>query len=104
VAYDSDPIQVRDILTEIARTHPQVVASPAPSALLVGFGDSALEFELRCVVADVESGGSVKSDLNFAILKRFREAAIEIPHQLKGAAMAGSPDCAGQVSAAVSND
>jgi potassium-dependent mechanosensitive channel len=50
-----------------------VVASPPPSALLVGFGDSAMEFELRCVVADVERGSAVKSDLNFAIVKRFRE-------------------------------
>jgi potassium-dependent mechanosensitive channel len=73
VAYDSDPTQVRDILAEIARNHPQVVASPPPSALLTGFGDSAMEFELRCVVADVERGSAVKSDLNFAIVKRFRE-------------------------------
>jgi potassium-dependent mechanosensitive channel len=79
VAYDSDPDLVRDTLVEIARTHPQVVPSPAPSALLVGFGDSALEFELRCIVADVEKALSVRSELNYAILKRFRAAAIEIP-------------------------
>jgi potassium efflux system protein len=80
VGYESDPALVRDILTEIARTHPQIVASPAPSAFLTGFGDSALEFELRAVVADVEKGLSVRSDLHYAILERFREAAIEIPY------------------------
>jgi small-conductance mechanosensitive channel len=80
VAYESDPAQVRDILTEIARAHPQVVQSPPPSAFLLGFGDSALEFELRAIVADVEKGLSVRSDLHYAIIKRFREAAIEIPY------------------------
>jgi potassium efflux system protein len=80
VAYESDPAQVRDILTEIVGAHPQVVATPPPSVFLTGFGDSALEFELRCIVADVEKGLSVRSDLNYAIIKRFREAAIEIPY------------------------
>ena len=80
VAYDSDPVQVRDILLDIARTHPQIVQSPPPGAFLLGFGDSALEFELGCVVADVEKGLSVRSDLNYAIIKRFREAGIEIPY------------------------
>jgi potassium-dependent mechanosensitive channel len=76
VAYESDPAQVRDILNEIACAHPLIVQAPPPAALLVGFGEKALEFELRCVVADVEKGLSVKSDLHYAIIKRFREAAI----------------------------
>jgi potassium efflux system protein len=80
VAYESDPAQVRDILMEIAHAHPQIVKSPPPAALFLGFGDSALEFELRCIVSDVEKGLSVKSDLHYAIIKRFREAAIEIPY------------------------
>jgi potassium efflux system protein len=58
--------------------HPQIVQAPPPGAFLLGFGDSALEFELRCVVANVENGLSVRSDLNYAIIKRFREAGVEI--------------------------
>ena len=57
VACESDPVQVREILTEVAGAHPQIVQSPPPGAFLLGFGlglaHSALEFELRCVVADV---------------------------------------------------
>jgi potassium efflux system protein len=79
VAYETDPARVRDILLEIATAHPQIVQSPPPSAFLVGFGDSALDFELRCIVKDVEKGLSVKSDLHYEIIRRFREAAIEIP-------------------------
>jgi small-conductance mechanosensitive channel len=80
VGYDSDPAQVRDILTGIARTHPQVVQAPPPAAFLVGFGDRGLEFELRGVVIDFEKGLSVKSDINYAIVQKFREVGISIAH------------------------
>jgi potassium-dependent mechanosensitive channel len=79
VDYDSDPEQVRDLLLECAREHPQVVDVPPPRALLLAFGDNALEFELRCVVADFDRSLIVKSDLYFAILKGLRAAGIRIP-------------------------
>ena len=80
VGYESDPAQVRDILLEIANAHPQIVQSPGPAAFLLGFGDSALEFELRCIVRDVEKGTSVRSDLHYEVIKRFRAAGITIPY------------------------
>ncbi len=79
VAYGSDPEKVAEILKAIAVAHPNIVQAPPPGVFLLGLGDSALEFELRCIVANVESGLSVKSDLYFAILKRFNAAGIEIP-------------------------
>jgi potassium-dependent mechanosensitive channel len=79
VDYASDPEQVRDLLLECANEHPQVVDVPPPRALLLNFGDNALEFELRCVVADFDRSLIVKSDLYFAILKRLRAAGIRIP-------------------------
>jgi potassium-dependent mechanosensitive channel len=79
VDYDSDPEQVRDLLLECANQHPQVLDVPPPRALLLNFGDSALEFELRCVVADFDNSLIVKSDLYFAILRRLRAAGIRIP-------------------------
>jgi potassium-dependent mechanosensitive channel len=77
--YDSDPEQVRDILAECAAGHPQVLKVPPPAVLLAAFGDNALQFEVYCIVSDVAARGSVKSDIQFAILKRFRAAGIEIP-------------------------
>ena len=74
--YSSDPEKIRDLLNGIAKAHPQIVQSPAPGAFLLGFGQSALEFELRCIVADVEKALSVKSDLHFAIIKAFRAEGI----------------------------
>jgi small-conductance mechanosensitive channel len=80
VAYDSDPAQVRDVLTGIARAHPQVVQSPPPAAFFVGFGERGLEFELRAVVIDIEKGLSVRSEINYAIVQKFREAGISFAH------------------------
>jgi potassium-dependent mechanosensitive channel len=76
VGYESDPTQVRDVLTGIARGHPQIAPSPPPSALLLGFGEKGLEFELRGVVLDVEKSVSVRSDINYAIIQKFREVGI----------------------------
>jgi potassium-dependent mechanosensitive channel len=79
VAYDSDPERVRDILLACARAHPLVLQTPEPAVLLAAFGDDALQFEMYCGIANLTRSGSVKSDLHFEILKRFRAAGIVIP-------------------------
>jgi potassium efflux system protein len=45
----------------------------------MAFGDSSLDFELRCIISDIQQRLSVLSDLNFTVLARFRAAGIEIP-------------------------
>lgn len=82
VAYGSDTERVREILERIGTAHPEVITdgrAPAPRALFMGFGDSALDFELRVRVQRIERRFSVMSDLNFEIDKAFREAGITIP-------------------------
>ncbi|MCJ8145168.1 DUF3772 domain-containing protein [Ancylobacter sp. A5.8] len=80
VAYDADADEVRDILIGCACDHPQVLRSPPPRVFLLAFGDSYLKFELRCVVANVDYGLTVKSDLHFAVLERLKAARIGIPY------------------------
>src|SRR5262249_61098961 len=79
-AYARDPDPGAQILRQIAGARPLVVQSPPPAVFLLSFGESALEFELRCVVADVEKGLLAKSDLHYAIIKAFRKNGIEIPY------------------------
>jgi small-conductance mechanosensitive channel len=78
VGYESDAEQVRDILAECAAGHAQVLKVPPPAVLLAAFGDSALQFEVYCIVGDLAARGSIKSEIQFEILKRFRAAGIEI--------------------------
>ena len=79
VAYGTDPEKVKNILTEIATAHPQALLYPAPSVVFVNFGASSLDFVMRLFLRDVNNTLSVRSDLNFAIAKRFEEEEIEIP-------------------------
>ena len=82
VAYGSDTAKVREVLMKVAREHPAVVTDgslPGPRVLFLGFGDSALNFELRVFIRNIDERLGVVSDLNFAIDQAFREAGIEIP-------------------------
>jgi len=79
VGYDSKTREVQDALLACARAHKQVAAFPAPQALFMDFGDSALIFELRCHVRDTDAYATVRSELLVAIEQAMRERGIEIP-------------------------
>ena len=80
VSYDSDVELVQQILVQAARSTPRVLADPGPAARLAKFGADALEFQVQFWIADPGNGtGNVKSDVNLAVLRGLRAAAIDIP-------------------------
>lgn len=82
VAYGSDTELVKNLLLETAYGHPDVVTDgsvPEPLVLFMGFGDSSLDFELRCYIKDVDNRLRSRSDLNFAIDAAFRANGVQIP-------------------------
>ncbi|MGD2113135.1 MAG: mechanosensitive ion channel, partial [Gammaproteobacteria bacterium] len=83
VAYGSNVQQVIDILVAIANDHPGVLKNqpgvPPPTAFFMAFGDSALLFELRCFIRQIDRKYAITSDLNIAIDAAFRAAGITIP-------------------------
>lgn len=78
VAYDSDPDLVRDQMIAAACDNRFIVQDPPPRVFLMRFGDNGLEFELRGVVTNVEYALTTRSDLQLAILSRFRRHGIII--------------------------
>jgi potassium-dependent mechanosensitive channel len=80
VAYESDVEQVRDMLIAAAKAQDQVLAIPAPTVLFAEYGDWALKFQLVCFVDDIELGERTRSDINFDVLRRMREAGLRIPY------------------------
>ncbi|MGH6840755.1 MAG: mechanosensitive ion channel family protein, partial [Methylocella sp.] len=73
VVASADPENVREVLIAIAKSHDLVLKIPAPQILFTGMSTSTLNFELRVFVGDVETSVRVKSDLHFAIFRRFKE-------------------------------
>jgi potassium-dependent mechanosensitive channel len=56
-----------------------VLKHPAPIVHFAGFGDSALDFELRVFLRDAGQRITVASDLRFAIWAALQDADISIP-------------------------
>jgi small-conductance mechanosensitive channel len=79
VAYGSDTRRVQDILTEIARSHPDVARFPEPGVDFLGFGADSLDFRMRCILRDINKLVAVKTELHHRIAERFAEEGIEIP-------------------------
>lgn len=79
VAYGSDVEKVRQLLIETAIDHPKVLKGRKPDVLFMDFADSALLFRLRFNIGDSFTHLRIKSDLRFAIDKKFRENGIIIP-------------------------
>jgi small-conductance mechanosensitive channel len=81
VSYDDDPEQAMALMQRIAEENERVLADPVPSVRLMEFGDNGIHLELRVWVSDPELGlGSVRSALNLAIWRAFKEAGITIPY------------------------
>jgi small-conductance mechanosensitive channel len=109
VGYSSDVETVIATLIEVANNHPDVVkGNPQlsdPYVLILEFGDSTLNFELRVHISNINRCMHVTSDLNRAINAEFNQKGIEIPFpqrdvhfrnsiQVAGDAK-GSPDITG---------
>ena len=90
ISIESDVPKACKILTEIARAHPAALKDPEPSVVFDKFSDST--FELELVVWSVEMSyrpRAFRSDLNFEIERRFREAGIEWPRSRRDVRLSG---------------
>jgi potassium-dependent mechanosensitive channel len=80
VSYDSEPRRLIELLIEIAHGHELVLNNPEPVVHFVGFGESSLDFMLKCHVADVLTGITVRTELSLRIFERLKAEGIEIPY------------------------
>jgi hypothetical protein len=80
VSYDDDPEHAMSVLLKAAGCSPRILQDPTPVVRLMSFHDYGLDLELRFWIADPEAGvNNVRSDVNRAIWRLFREAGITIP-------------------------
>jgi len=89
VAYGSDVDVVCELLEQLATNHATVCDDPTPRVRMRGFGDSSLDFELLCWVAQPVQRGLVAHELYMAIYKALNEAGIVIPFPQRDVWMRG---------------
>jgi potassium efflux system protein len=91
VAYDSDLDKVRETLLGCAAADPRVLHTPPPVVYLIGFGDIGIDFELRCLLGNVEQSLGIRSDLQTDVMRKFAAAGIRIPFPAHEARAPGPP-------------
>ena len=79
VSYNSDLETVLRCLKEVAIENNKVMKKPKPEVHLTAFGDSSWNMKLRCWVSDPKEYRRIASDLNCAIVHKFRQNNVEIP-------------------------
>jgi small-conductance mechanosensitive channel len=80
VSYADDPELALQILLAACEGQRRVLHDPLPVSRLMHFGDSGIELELRFWISDPQDGvNNVRSDVNRAIWRLFKEHRITIP-------------------------
>ena len=79
IAYGSDIPRAREIVLAAIAAHPLVLRDPVPTVTLDLFGDNALNFTVRCVLARMEDRLTVIHELHQSIHDAFTAAGISIP-------------------------
>jgi small-conductance mechanosensitive channel len=81
VPHDSDLDQVLALMLEAASRPPRVLGNPKAVALIMAFGESAIELELRFWIEDAQNGiHNVKSQVLYEIWRLFQQEGIQIPY------------------------
>jgi small-conductance mechanosensitive channel len=80
VSYRDDPELALQILLTACKGQARVLHEPAPVSRLMHFSDSGIELELRFWISDPQEGvNNVRSEVNRAIWRLFKEHKITIP-------------------------
>jgi potassium efflux system protein len=78
VAYGSDPQKVIDLLLSVVKSNEKVLKEPEPVAVFLGFGESALNFQVM-FWADNSIQYFLRSDIAIALNNALNAAGFEIP-------------------------
>jgi small-conductance mechanosensitive channel len=80
ISYKADPHRAIDLVVAAAGRIKRILRDPAPLCLLVGFGDSSVDLELRFWIDDPQNGvTNVTSEALLNIWDTFKANGIEIP-------------------------
>lgn len=80
IGYNTDVEKAIELCIEAATKIPRVLRNPAPKCLLMGFGDSSINIQVRFWINDANEGvANVRSQVLLEVWKTFKKNKIEIP-------------------------
>jgi small-conductance mechanosensitive channel len=80
IAYESDVNKALRLMEEAPKGMKRILTSPEPRAMLIEFGDSSVNLELRAWIADTNDGvTNIKSDVLKRIWDLFHENGVTFP-------------------------
>lgn len=80
VSYDSDFDVVVKALREVADENNKILKEPRAEVFFANFGDSSWNLELRVWLSDLTHYYQIQSEINAAIVHKFRKYGIEMPY------------------------
>ena len=93
VSYDADLEQAQSLMLEAAHGQGRVILDEPdyqPKVFLREFAENGIQMELTVWIRDASEGqGNLRSDINWAIWRRFKAAGIEIPYPQRVVHLAG---------------
>ncbi len=99
VSYNSDIKRVSELILDSTKEFERVLTTPAPACLLMGFGDSSVDFRLSFWIDDPENGIlNIKSNIYFRIWDLFKENGIEIPFPQRDVHIKEALKCSASIS------
>jgi potassium efflux system protein len=78
IAYGSDTAKAYEVFHRVAKDNPRVLDEPPPLVLFLGFGDSALNFEVRVYISSMADWLPTMHEMHMQIDQACRKAGIEI--------------------------
>ena len=79
-AYKHQPLDVMALLMQATSAVPDVLTEPPPAALVLDYGDSAIQYAIRFWIADPMKGTAMSSQVRLSIWQSFQDHGIEIPY------------------------
>lgn len=83
VEYAASPNKVKKVLSDICKQDARILASPPPIVRLTGYGDFAVNYELRFTYADYGNSLNLKAHTIEKIWYAFRRNKIRIPFPIR---------------------
>lgn len=81
ISYESDPHEAIRLALEAMRELPRVLADPEPNCLVVDFGDSTIDLELRFWIRDPVNGtANVRSQVMLNLWDLYQANGIKLPY------------------------